>query len=97
MPENVPAKTKLILVKDYFENVDGFRFPKLMKQLKNEDDPTYEARVKNYLLCQSDEQFTQVGDLIDPDDPHQTVFLELYTEVQSDRVNCTEKPNCGIF
>ena len=51
LPEIIAAKYKLHLVKYYFDNETGYKFPKLMKQLKSEDNPTYEARVKNYLFC----------------------------------------------
>ena len=98
MPEILASKYKLVLVKSYFDKIaDGYTFPAIMKQFNSEDDPTYEARVKNYLLCMSDEQFTQVGDLIDPEDIHQAQFFELYTELQSARLNKTEKANCEIF
>jgi hypothetical protein len=49
----------------------GFRFPKLLKQFKAEGDVAYENRVKNYLLCMSEEQFSLAANLVDPDDPKQ--------------------------
>ena len=50
------ASFKLILVKSYFlPNDIGFKFPKLLKQFQAEGDVAYENRVKNYLLCMSDE------------------------------------------
>ena len=66
------AAFKLILVKSYFDANDiGFKFPKLLKQFQAEADPAYESRVKNYLLCMSEEQFSLAAELVDPDDPKQ--------------------------
>ena len=66
------ASFKLILVKSYFMPNDiGFKFPKLLKQFQAEGDVAYETRVKNYLLCMSDEQFSLAAELVDPDDPKQ--------------------------
>ena len=52
LPEDVPFDYKLTLTPNYFDSKDKdtFRFPKLMKQLKNENDQAYEARIKNYLI-----------------------------------------------
>jgi len=56
MPSEMAAAFKLILPKSYFAHNDiGFKFPKLLKQFQAEDDVTYENRVKNYLLCMSEE------------------------------------------
>lgn len=84
IPEEMAPSHKLILVKSYFDNNDtGYKFPKLLKQFKAEDDVQYEGRVKNYLLCMSEEQFSLAANLVDPDDPKQQTFLELYTEIQA--------------
>ena len=80
------AAYKLVLVKSYFApNEIGFKFPKLLKQFQAEDDVAYESRVKNYLLCMSEEQFSLAAELVDPDDPKQSQFVELYNEVQGER------------
>lgn len=77
---------KLILVNSYFAANDmGFRFPKLLKQFKAEGDVAYENRVKNYLLCMSEEQFSLAANLVDPDDPKQQQFIELYNDAQNQR------------
>ena len=57
LPTEVPFEYKLTLVPQYFQpaNKEAFKFPKLMRQLKAEDDQAYEARVKNYLHCQSEQ------------------------------------------
>jgi len=86
VPEEILASFKLVLVGPYFESNDlGFRFPKLLKQFKAEEDVQYESRVKNYLLCMSEEQFSLAANLVDPDDPRQQAFIELYNEVQTQR------------
>ena len=55
-PTEMAASFKLILVKEYFlPNDIGFKFPKLLKQFQAEGDVAYENRVKNYLICMSDE------------------------------------------
>ena len=103
VPEEMAPAGKLVLVNEYFENNDiGFRFPKLLKQFKAEDDVQYESRVKNYLLCMSEEQFSLSANLVDPDDVRQQTFIELYNEVQSQRgqqAQKTEKKKevCTIF
>ena len=76
----MPFEYKLCLVPRYFESESkgAFKFPKLMKQLKSEDDQAYEARVKNYLHCQSEGQFEKIAELIDTKDPRQQAFSELY-------------------
>lgn len=81
MPLEIMPSYKLILVASYFESNDlGFRFPKLLKQFKAEGDVAYENRVKNYLLCMSEEQFSLAANLVDPDDPKQQQFIELYND-----------------
>ena len=71
LPKDVPFEYKLTLTPDYFEPKakDTFKFPKLMKQLKNENDQAYEARIKNYLLCQGQEQFEKIAAIMDEKDP----------------------------
>ena len=101
MPSEMAASFKLILVKSYFEVNDiGFKFPKLLKQFQAEDDVSYENRVKHYLLCMSQEQFSLAAELINPDDPKQCAFTELYTEIQTERSTAQsdkKKKDCVIF
>lgn len=69
LPEEIMNSTKLVLVPDYFTNNEsGFKLPRILKQLRTENDVTYETRIKNYLLNMDDKKFTKVADLIDPDD-----------------------------
>ena len=86
LPVEMAPSYKLILVNSYFAANDmGFRFPKLLKQFKAEGDVAYENRVKNYLLCMSEEQFSLAANLVDPDDPKQQQFIELYNDAQNQR------------
>ena len=86
LPVEMAPSYKLILVNSYFAANDmGFRFPKLLKQFKAEGDVAYENRVKNYLLCMSEEQFSLAANLVDPDDPKQQQFIELYNDAQNNR------------
>jgi len=97
LPAECILPTKLYLSPTYFIDPEGdgnFRLPKMLKQLVREGEATYEARVKNYLLCTSDDQFAQIGSLIDPNNGQETVFFELYNEVCEERVKKVQKPNC---
>ena len=97
MPQEIGPSFKLTLVHNYFDNDLGIRFPKLLKRLKSEEDVAYEARVKNYLLCLSDEKFAETSKLIDSSDARQEKFLELYTEVAEQRDAKTTQANCRLF
>ena len=71
----------------YFDQTNGraFCLPKILKQGKEEADEAHATRVKNHLTLVTDEQFANIGHLVDPDDPTQARFLHLYTEIQSFR------------
>ena len=98
LPQEIPPEYKLVLVQSYFEGTgDKIRFPKLLKQLKTEDDMAYEARVKNYLLCLDDLNFTKTFNLIDTQDPRQKEFFELYNEISEQREGKNERAACSIF
>jgi len=101
MPEEAYIHTKLTIVDDYFTDDSGigFKFPPMLKQLPREADTTYEARIKNYLLCVSADQFAKIGQFIDPSDMKQVCFFDLYNELMDQRVNKKQesKANCSIF
>ena len=59
--------------------------PKIFKRIKTENDLTYEDRVRNYLNLMKDENFERVGDLVDPEDPLQNQFFQLYNEIANER------------
>lgn len=81
MPVDIAAVT-LKLIPSYFDqNENGFRLPKIMKRSRNESDVIYELRIKNYLLSMDDIIFMKVSELIDPDDPQQRPFFELFNEI----------------
>ena len=75
--------------------------PRIFKRTKKEEDIVYEDRVRNYLTIMKDENFEKVGDLIDPEDPLQNQFFQLYNEVLAERngTNPAEKKDkgCVIF
>lgn len=48
------AAYKLILPDSYFVNSGSFKLPKLLKQLRDEEDAYYETRVRNALICMTD-------------------------------------------
>ena len=55
--------------------------PKILKQMNSESDAAHAKRVKDYFILISDEQFTGIGHLIDPEDPDQQHFLMFYNEM----------------
>ena len=61
--------------------------PKLLKQRGDEPDESHAERVKNHLLLVSDLEFANISYLVDPDDPEQARFVNLYTEIQSMRAH----------
>ena len=75
-----------------------FKLPKIMKRARTETDVGYEIRIKNYLLNMDDSNFMKVSHLIDPEDPQQVPFFELYNEIMDERNNKPEKASkCTIF
>lgn len=81
MPVDISAVT-LKLIPSYFDqNENGFRLPKIMKRSRNESDVIYELRIKNYLLSMDDNIFMKASELIDPEDPQQRPFFELFNEI----------------
>lgn len=72
--------------------------PKLWKRLRQESDDSYEKRLKNYMLNMSDNDFCNVGNLLDPEDAAQYAFIELYNEISAERNNNPEqKSKCVVF
>jgi len=92
--------TKLVLISQYFESVTSdYKVPKLLKRHRTETDLIYELRVKNYLVRMNDTNFEKLGELIDPDDPDQFCFFQLYNEIADERINKPEGSGskCTIF
>ena len=86
MPEPVANSTKLILVPSYFVNNEtGYKLPKIFKRHTSETELIYKVRVKNMLLRINNENFLKVAELIDPEDPLQFCFFELYSEIAIER------------
>ena len=82
----------------FVQNDSGVRLPKIMKRCRTETLVGYEIRIKNYLLNMDDNAFRRVAELIDPEDPHQVPFFELYMEITDERQNKPEKSSkCTIF
>ena len=83
--------SKLILPASYFPPVDpqektgGEYLPKLLKQRADEPDASHAKRVKDHMTIITDQQFANLSHLVDPDDPAQMRFLNLYTELQAVR------------
>ena len=75
----------------------------MMKQQKLEPDDAHMKRLKEHMLLLSDEQFINLGHLIDPDDEDQTSFLVFYNDIQKLRVAILERNTkkkskaCEIF
>ena len=100
LPQQVENMTKLVLIPQYFENVSSdYKVPKLLKRHRTETDLIYELRVKNYLLRMNDRNFEKLGELIDPDDPDQFCFFQLYNEIAEERHNEPKgsSTKCTIF
>ena len=93
------AAITLRLLPDYFvRNEFNFKLPKIMKRARTETDVGYELRIKSYLLNMDDNMFMRVAELIDPEDPQQLPFFELYNEIMEERTNKPEKSSkCTIF
>ena len=78
--------SKITLPLSYFPPADpkervGEYLPKILKQQASEEDSAHADRVKNHLTIVTDTQFANIGHLVDPDDPAQVRFLNLYTEL----------------
>ena len=69
-----------------------------MKRTRSESDVGYEIRLKNYLLNMDDKTFMKVSELIDPEDPNQVPFFELFNEIMDQRnKEPTKSSKCAIF
>jgi len=69
-----------------------------MKRSRTETDIVYEMRLKNYLLSMPDNTFMKVSELIDPEDPQQIPFFDLYNEIMKERMDKPDKTSkCAIF
>ena len=69
-----------------------------MKRSKTETDVVYELRIKNFLLSMEDNTFMKVSELIDPEDPCQIPFFDLYNDIMKERMEKPDKSSkCTIF
>ena len=93
--------SKLILPASYFPPANtpqekaGDYLPKLLKQRADEPDASHAKRVKDHLTIITDQQFTNISYLVDPDDPSQARFLNLYEELQAVRATMKHSKKCS--
>ena len=79
--------SKLILPTSYFPPANtpqekvGDYLPKLLKQRTDEPDASHAKRVRDHMTIITDQQFINISYLVDPDDPSQARFLNLYEEL----------------
>lgn len=83
IPEEHVIQKKFMVVEEYFK--EG-QLPLILKKLAGETEFNYRQRVKMFLLACSDDYFTNIANLINPENIFQQGFFELYTEVTVQRV-----------
>ena len=92
--------SKLILPASYFPPANpqekaGDYLPKLLKQRADEPDASHAKRVRDHMTIITDQQFTNISYLVDPDDPSQARFLNLYEELQAVRATMKHSKKCS--
>ena len=64
-PERYVVEKKFMVLDEYFTN-ERYGLPSLLKKLAGETESNHEERVRKYLLACDDQRFSDVANLIDP-------------------------------
>ena len=67
---------------DEFFNSSNVRLPIILKKMAGEDEDNHRDRVRMYMLACPDNKFSDIADLIDPQNDYHTGFFNLYNECQ---------------
>ena len=85
-----------MVLDEYFTN-GKYALPSLLKKLAGESESNHEERVRKYLLACDDQRFSDVANLIDPQNQFQLGFFNLYNEIQIQRINRTSSNESAKF
>lgn len=85
-PAPFVVEKKFMVLEEYFTN-EKYALPPLLKKLAGETESNHEERVRKYLLACDDQRFSDVANLIDPQNEFQLGFFNLYNEIQALRIS----------
>jgi len=71
---------KFMMVDEFFKN-DICKLPLILNKIAGESEATHQERVKMYLLACPDTKFSEIAEIINPENVFHQGFFNLYNEV----------------
>ena len=85
LPPELQLTKKFQIPAEYFSG-GPHALPKLWKKLSFESEEEHYQRVKNMLITANDDKFSDISNLIDPTEPQQLEFFNLYNKAMKYRI-----------
>lgn len=68
IPKEFIIENKFMVIEEYFSNQTNCQLPLILKRIAGETEFTHKQRVQMYLTACPDAKFTDIAELINPDD-----------------------------
>ena len=94
------VQKKFMVAPEFFSH-PRYPLPMILKKLAGETELTHQERVKRYMLACDDQKFSDMANIIDPENQFQIGFFNLYNEATEQRIqmrgSSEDKFKCMIF